>query len=111
MLVVEQARTIDSQRSLIQTLFNDSVELTGMKGKANQKLQAEAQARAQAQSKLKSPPAQAQPRGPQVQSPSSSAPRAGAKSQSASKLGRPIPQKPPKASADEGDERRMLITI
>ena len=37
MLVVEQGRTIDSQRSLIQMLFSDSVELTGLKGKAAQK--------------------------------------------------------------------------
>ena len=28
MLVVEQARTIDSQRGLIQDLFQDSVQLT-----------------------------------------------------------------------------------
>ena len=33
MLVVEQGRTIDSQRSLIQMLFSDSVELTGLMGK------------------------------------------------------------------------------
>ena len=32
MLVVEQGRTIDSQRSLIQMLFSDSVELTRLEG-------------------------------------------------------------------------------
>jgi hypothetical protein len=37
MLVVEQGRTIDSQRNLIRMLFDDSIELNGMKGKANQK--------------------------------------------------------------------------
>lgn len=107
MLVVEQGRTIDSQRNLIRMLFDDSIELTGMKGKATQKLQAEAQARAQAQSKTKTPPAQA----PQMQAAPPSSPRTGAKSQSTSKFARPLPQKPPKDTADQGDERRMLISI
>jgi len=34
MLIVEQGNTIQSQRYLIQQLFNDSVELSSMKGKA-----------------------------------------------------------------------------
>lgn len=107
MLVVEQGRTIDSQRNLIRMLFDDSIELNGMKGKANQKQQAEAraQAQAQAQSKMKTPPAQA----PQMQAPPS--PRAGAKSQSTSKFAKPFPQKPPKDSSDQGDERRLLMKI
>lgn len=109
MLVVEQGRTIDSQRGLIQMLFSDSVELTGMKGKENQRQQAEAQARAHSQ--MKSPPAQAAPQDPKVQSPSSNPPQVGAKNQSTSKHGRPLPQKPPKATSDQGDERRMLISI
>jgi hypothetical protein len=108
MLVVEQGRTIDSQRNLIRMLFDDSIELNGMKGKANQKQQAEARAQAQAQSKAKTPPAT---QVPQMQTPPSPTPRAGAKSQSTSKFGRPLPQKPPKDSADQGDERRMLISI
>jgi hypothetical protein len=112
MLVVEQGRTIDSQRGLIQMLFSDSVELTGLKRQEkNQRHQAEAEARAHA---LKtSPPARAQaaPRVPQVQNPSSHPPQAGAKSQSTSKLARPLPQKPPKATADQDDERRILVSI
>ena len=44
MLVVEQGRTIDSQRGLIQVLFNDSVQLSNLKGMAIQKKQAEARA-------------------------------------------------------------------
>jgi hypothetical protein len=109
MLVVEQGRTIDSQRNLIRMLFDDSIELNSMKGKANQKQQAEARAlaQAQAQGKTKTPPAQA----PQMQAPSVPAPKAGAKSQSTSKFGRPMPQKPPKDTSDQGDERRMLIKI
>lgn len=106
MLVVEQGRTIDSQRNLIRMLFDDSIELNGMKGKANQKQQADARAQAQAQSKMKTPPSQA----PQMQASPSPSPQAGAKSQSTSKF-RPIPQKPPKDTSDQGDVRRMLITI
>ena len=111
MLVVEQGRTIDSQRGLIRMLFDDSIELNGIKGKANQKLQAEAQARAQAQSKMKGPAAPAAPRNPQMQAPPSASPQNGLRSQSTSKLGRPLPQKPPKATSDQEDERRLLLSI
>ena len=45
MLVVEQGRTIDNQRSLIHLLFGDSVQLSSIKGKAVQKQQAEDRAR------------------------------------------------------------------
>ena len=37
MLVVEQGNTIQSQRLLIKQLFNDSVQLSALKGKAAQK--------------------------------------------------------------------------
>lgn len=109
MLVVEQGRTIDSQRSLIQMLFSDSVQLSGIKGRALQKQQADAQAQAQAQKKA--PTAQAAPPAPQAQSPSTSGPRAGAKNQSTSKVGRPLPQRPPKRASDPMDDRRALISI
>ncbi len=109
MLVVEQGRTIDSQRDLIHMLFSDSVQLSGIKGKAIQKQQAEAQARAQAQKK--SPPAPVAPADPREQSTASPRPPAGAKNQSTSKIGRPLPQKPPKDSSDLPDERRMLLSI
>ncbi len=109
MLVVEQGRTIDSQRDLIHMLFSDSVQLSGIRGKAIQKQQAEAQAHAQAQKK--SPPAQAAPADPQAQSPSTQRPPASARNQSTSKIGRPLPQKPPKDSSDMPDERRTLISI
>jgi hypothetical protein len=109
MLVVEQGRTIDSQRNLIRMLFSDSVQLSGIKGKAIQKQQAEAQAHAQSQKK--SPPAQAAPSDPEAQSPSNHGPQAGAKNQSTSKVGRPLPQKPPKDTSDPADDRRTLISI
>ena len=53
MLVVEQGRTIDSQRNLIHLLFSDSVQLSSIKGKAAQKQNdARAEAQAQAQKNL-----------------------------------------------------------
>lgn len=109
MLVVEQGRTIDSQRNLIHLLFSDSVQLSGMKGKAIQKLQNDAQARTQAQKKLV--PAQPTPSDPQVKPPSAQQPQAGAKNQSTSKDRRPFPQKPPKDTSDPADDRRTLISI
>ena len=109
MLVVEQGRTIDSQRNLIHLLFGDSVQLSSMNGKAVQKLQAEARARAQSQKK--SPSSQTTPSDPQAQSPPKHRPQAGAKNQSTSKAGKPLPQKPPKDTSDQGDDRRTLISI
>jgi hypothetical protein len=110
MLVVEQGRTIDSQRSLIHLLFSDSVQLSSIKGKAIQKEQSDSQARAQAQKK--SPAAQAPPSVPQTQSPSTQRPQAEAKNQSTSKVGRrPLPQKPPKDTSEPADDRRTLISI
>jgi hypothetical protein len=107
MLVVEQGRTIDSQRNLIHLLFSDSVQLSSIKGKAAQK-QNDARAEAQAQAQKKS---QAAPSDPRTQSPSMHQPQAGAKNQSTSKTGRPLPQKPPKETVDQGDDRRILISI
>ena len=106
MLVVEQGRTIDSQRSLIHLLFTDSVQLSSIKGKAIQKQQTEARAEAQKKS-----PSQPMPADPRAQSPSTHQPQAGAKNQSTSKVGRPLPPKPPKDTVDQGDDRRILITI
>ena len=105
MLVVEQGRTIDSQRSLIHLLFSDSVQLSSIKGKAIQKQQTEA--RAEAQKK----PSQPTPADPRAQPPSTHQPQAGAKNQSTSKVGRPLLPKPPRNTVDQGDDRRILITI
>jgi hypothetical protein len=107
MLVVEQGRTIDSQRNLIHLLFGDSVQLSSIRGKAIQKQQTEARAEAQ----KKSPSAQPTPSGPRAQSPSTQPPQGGAKNQSTSKVGRPVPPKPPKDTVDQGDDRRILISI
>ena len=95
LLVVEQGRTIDTQRNLIHQLFSDSTQLTKMKGDAAQKQRADAQANAH----------------PQAQG-SQAAPNQDAKNQHHSgKLHKPAPQKPPRDASDEADERRILISI
>jgi hypothetical protein len=109
MLVVEQGRTIDSQRGLIRLLFTDSVQLSSIKGKANQKEQAEAQARTKSQ--LKTPPQSSAPDSQARAHASQPTPRADGKNHGTSKMRRPLPQKPPKDTSDEGDERRTLISI
>ena len=100
-LVVEQGRTIDSQRFLIKQLFRDSSELTGMKSSLFQKQRAQAQAQAEANAH-----SQAQP-------PSSQAtPRDNAKSnRNPGKLRRPAPLRPPRNTSDVADERRALFSI
>jgi hypothetical protein len=102
-LVVEQGRTIDSQRFLIKALFRDSTELTGMKGSVIQKQRAQAQAQAQAEananSQAKAPASQATP-GDNAKS-----------SRSPGKLRRPAPLRPPRNTSDVADERRALFYI
>jgi hypothetical protein len=103
LLVVEQGRTIDSQRNLIKQLFSDSAQLTSMKGKAFQKQRAEAQAEAQAQADSKA----------QTQTPPSQVtPRANPKSEhNTGKLRRQLPPRPPRDASETTDERRILFSI
>ena len=100
-LVVEQGRTIDSQRFLIKALFRDSTELTGMKGSVIQKQRAQAQAQAEANAHS------------QAQAPSSQVtPRDNARSnRNPGKVQRPAPPKPPRNTSDVADERRALFYI
>jgi hypothetical protein len=102
MLIVEQGKTIQSQRTLIMDLFHDSSTLTAIQGKAvheRQRAQSEAQSRAQARSKQT----------PSTQTPSS---QAVPHSQSrADKIGKPEPQAPPVPASDLLDQRRVLRTI
>lgn len=99
LLVVEQDRTIRSQRSLITSLFSDSTELSGLKGKFVMKQHAAAQAEANARS--------------QAQPPSTlNTPGGNAKSNhSAGKLRKPVPPKPPLGIDDIVDGRRIVKTI
>ena len=95
MLIVEQGRTIDSQRSLIRSLFHDSSELSHMKVQALQKQRAAAQAQAEAKTHS------------QVQTPSTQD-----KTREHSKVDRkPAPPKPPKDGATLDDVRRVVVSI
>lgn len=94
-LVVEQGRTIDTQRNLIRDLFTDSNQLTKMKGQAFQKQRA-AQPQANAHPVMPAPQA---------------APHHDADKHPAGKVRRPAPQRPPQAASDVADERRILISI
>jgi len=95
LLVVEQGRTIENQRSLIQSLFDDSSKLAQLRVK-NQQAQAQAQAAAKAHS--------------QAQTPSTpDKPRVHAKNDTLGKL--PKPPKPPTDTATMEDERRSVMRI
>jgi hypothetical protein len=95
MLIVEQGRTIESQRSLIRSLFSDSSELSHMKGEAVRKQHAAAQAQAEAKPHS------------QVQTPSTQD-----KTRDHSKVERkPAPPKFPKDGVTLEDVRRVVISI
>ena len=93
MLVVEQDRTITAQRSLIQQLFSDSMELTALKGKligqhGNGK------------------------HAPGAQGPSSQAkPQDKVEGKSKVRASKPAPMHPPKDASDTIDVRRSMHTI
>jgi len=95
-LVVEQGRTIDSQRNLIRDLFNDSVQLSALKAKDLLRQRA-------------TPPAtqSAPAKGPVSQV----SPHVSAKNNSTTKSQRQVLQKPPKPAADEADSRRIPLTV
>jgi hypothetical protein len=99
MLVVEQDRTIASQRSLITSLFSDSTELSNLKGKLFQKQRAESQAQG----------------GSQGQTPSTQIPSAqntpGGNAQATGKLRKPVPQRPPVGINEIVDGRRIVKSI
>jgi hypothetical protein len=96
-LVVEQGRTIDSQRNLIRDLFNDSVQLSALKTKDLLRQRA-----------IAPPPTQSAPaKGPVSQV----SPQVGARNNNAPKSQRPVLQKPPKLTADTADSRRIPLTI
>jgi hypothetical protein len=99
MLIVEQGRTIESQRALIRELFRDSTELSAAKGKAVR----EGRARAAQSAVPQNPSSQ----NSSTQAPSSQAvPRAQIQIKPKSQF--PMPSKP---ASDLQDNRRALITI
>lgn len=107
-LIVEQGRTIQSQRWLIQSLFQDSSKLTQMEGRDFQKRRAEAQAQAaaKAHSQVQTPSTQDKT---QNQAKDQSK-QSQASSRNPNKLRRPVPQ-PPTDADTMADERRTVLTI
>ena len=110
MLIVEQGRTIESQRALIRELFQDSTELSATKIKA----QREARAAQLAQNpQAQNPSTQA----PSVQPPSTQAQTKQAPSTQVEPQHRvqnqvkPRYQVPSKPASDLADKARTLITI
>ena len=105
LLVVEQGRTIDTQRYLIRNLFDDSAALSALKGQAIQqrhgtKPQAGAHSRAQA------PSSQAQAPSSQATAPSSQVPSGDSVvTTRKGKLPKKM-EKPPKDTSDMADVRR-----
>ena len=106
LLVVEQGRTIENQRSLIQQLFSDSAELTSLKGKNFR------QQHPKPGTPLKAKP-QAQTPSSQNQTPSSQTnpPDNVASQKRAGKFQKALPLKPPKDTADTPNERRQRSLI
>jgi len=125
MLIIEQGRTIESQRALIHELYHDSAELAAVKGRALQENAVDTQHALTAQ--LPSTQAQA----PTTQTPSTQIPSAQTPSTQvqssktpsaqvvphsrvkdrAAKMPEPQFQAPSRPSADLADERRALRTI
>lgn len=137
MLIVEQGRTIESQRALIHELFHDSQELAAVKGRTLQQsgvVESQTQIpstqipsiQAQAPS-IQVPSAQAQ--APKTQAPSTQAPSAQTPSTQAhatpstqvaprsrvqargGKMAQPELQLPSRPASDLADDRRALKTI
>jgi len=100
LLVVEQDRTISSQRSLITALLSDSTELSALKGKFFQKQHAPAQAQAESNNRS------------QAQAPlTQNAPGNSPSNHNAGKLRKVLPPRPPAAVTDIGDARRIVKAI
>jgi hypothetical protein len=126
-LIVEQGSLIQSQGSVIKVLLRDSVELWGMKGKANADKQiAKAQGQTLEQAPSTQPPAHSQsPQIPTAQSPSNQTPSSqssstatpstqGVQQHATSRSGKgakPGIQAPPIPAEDLVDHRRALVTI
>ena len=107
MLIIEQGRTIESQRALIRELFRDSTELSASKIKAQQ----EEHGQVLSQNPSSQNPSTQAPtiRIPMKQAPSSQAgPQTRPQNQVKAK---PQLQMPSKPAADLADHRRALITI
>ena len=114
MLIVEQGRTIDSQRILIRELFRDSTELAAVKTKAQENQAAQSQPAAthnpsSQNSSTQNPSTQAPGKVPTKQLPSTQAvPQRRAQNEAAKQKTFQMPSKPASDLADAG---RSLILL
>ena len=125
MLIVEQGRTIESQRVLIRELFRDSAELSATKAKAReeaQSLSAQTQAPEIQNPASQNPPSQypltqhsstqhPSTQAPNIQAPSSQAAPQQQRAQNQSAKQKPDFKMPSKPEADLVDDVHTLITI
>ena len=127
MLIVEQGRTIESQRALIRELFHDSTELSAVKQQAAQESAQPSSAQTSAQTQAQALPTQTpstqapMTRTPSTQIPSTQAPvsqapssQAGPQAQRAQNQSgkqKPAFRMPSKPEPDLIDDVRTLITI
>jgi hypothetical protein len=105
-LIVEQGRTIETQRTLIRSLFQDSSQLSHLKGQLFQKQQADAkaQAAAKAHSQAETPSTQDKTR---IQVPQDPAKQ---QAKNSGKVQKRAPQ-PPTDADTLTDERRTVLRI
>jgi hypothetical protein len=101
LLIVEQGRTIENQRSLIRSLFQDSSELSHMKSQALQKQRAAAQAQAEAK-------AHSQVQTPSTQDKARDHTRA---DRNTGKLRKDAPPTLPRSGDAPDDVRRVMLKI
>jgi hypothetical protein len=123
MLIVEQGKTIQAQRNLIQILQVDSRDLWAGRSKAQTDAAAQARTQSHAQASTQAPMTQApmtQERSPSVRTPSTQTPSTQTPSTQATphhsptrtgKMAKPQTQVPPMPASDLGDQRRVLITL
>ena len=112
MLIVEQGRTIESQRTLIQELFGDSSELSALKKKASVEQAQAALAQAPSAQKQSQNPSTQIPsaQNPSTQAPAKQAPSSQAVRRNQNQAARPF-RTPSRPASDLADSNRALITI
>jgi uncharacterized membrane protein len=121
MLIVEQGKTIESQRSLIRQLFRDSQELSAVKKAERESAQPEASTQAPVTNNRSQNPSSQAPSNqyPSTQAPTRQAPSSQAGSQAAPQRGsqkeaskqKPQVRMPSKQASDLVDDVRSLIAI
>lgn len=105
-LIIEQGRTIESQRALIRDLFHDSTELSAVKMKA---AQAQSQVTQNPSSQTTSSETSSQT--PSAQAPTKHAPSSQAQARTQNQTAKRPFQMPSRPAADINERGRTLVTI